>query len=207
MLILQRKKKYLIDSNAYFRLGDALYPLFEKTVTEKDNAYCACILCGTFQEYLYASRLHSKFDWVLNKSRSDDRKKGKTHIRKRETDLIHFQKDFVYDQSKQMGLGCGIFDVECLVSAMVMNYTLVTDDLDLIILAKEYECPVLSTIQLLGLFYQSSQILKKDVLDTIQIWTWFEDLPSAWERDYKDVFGEDYPIGGVVRNHQEASQK
>ena len=73
------------------------------------------------------------------------------------------------------------------------NLTLVTDDLNLVRLAKEYDCPVLSSIQLLGLLYKSSQISKQDIVDTLDIWIWLEDVPSQWQKDYASVFGEKYP--------------
>jgi len=191
--LISPKKKYLIDSNTYFRLGDNLCPLFPKIITLGKESFCACILGGTFQEYLYQPRLQSKFDWVFNTRHVADRKQGKLRIQKHEASSIKGKKEFVYEGSKDMGLGCSPFDVECLVTAMEKKLALVTDDLDLVRLAKEYDCPVLSSIQLLGLLYESSQISKQDIVDTIDIWIWLEDVPSQWQKDYASVFGEKYP--------------
>ena len=187
------KKKYLVDSNAYFRLGDNLCPLFPKIITLGKEGFCTCILGGTFQEYLCQTRLQSKFDWVLNTRHVADRKKGKLRIQKHEASEIKRTKEFVYEGSKQLQLGCSPFDIECLVTAMVKDLVLVTDDLDLISLAEEYNCPVFSTIQFLGLLYENSQISKQDVVDTIDIWIWLDDLPSQWQQDYASVFGEKFP--------------
>lgn len=188
------KKKYLIDSNTYFRLGDNLCPLFPKIITLGKESFCTCILGGTFQEYLYQHRLRSKFDWVFNTRQVVDRKQGRLRIQKHEASSIRITKDFVFEGSKEMGLGCSPFDAECLATAMEKNLVLVTDDLDLVSLAKEYDCPVLSSIQLLGLLYENSQISKQDIVDTIDIWIWLEDLPSQWQQDYSSVFGEEFPL-------------
>lgn len=191
--LISTKKKYLIDSNTYFRLGDSLCPLCEMRITEEKKSYSICMLGGTFQEYLLQPRLHSKFDWVTVERHAADRKKLRLRLQQHEVALIRTNKQFVTDGCKELGLGCSPFDIECLVTAMVKGCTLVSDDLDLLALAKEYECPALSTIQLLGLLSKNSQITQQEVIGILQMWVWLEDLPSNWKREYQKVFKEGVP--------------
>ncbi|MDA3832456.1 MAG: hypothetical protein PF495_03580 [Spirochaetales bacterium] len=162
-------------------------------LTEKKNLFSICMLGGTFQEYLLQPRLHSKFEWVTVERHAADRKKLRLRLQQHEVELIKKNKQFVADGFAELELGCSPFDIECLVTAMVKGFILVSDDLDLVALAKEYECPVLSTIQLLGLLYENSQVTQQEVIDIIEMWLWLEDVPSTWKNDYKNAFGEVFP--------------
>lgn len=55
---LLSKKQILLDSNAYFRLADNLYPLLSEPFG-KSEKYELKILGGTLREYNYQSRLQS----------------------------------------------------------------------------------------------------------------------------------------------------
>lgn len=157
------------------------------------NTFGICMLGGTFQEYLLQPRLHSKFEWVIAERHVVDRKRLRLRLQQHEVELIRKNKQFVADGNAELGLGCSPFDMECLVTAMAKGCTLVSDDLDLVALAKEYECPVLSTIQLLGLLCKNSQATQQEVIDIIKMWVWLGDVPSNWKNDYKNVFGEVFP--------------
>lgn len=191
--LISTKKKYLLDSNSYFRLGDSLCPLCEMILTEKKQAYGICMLGGTFREFLYQPRLQSKFEWVTKDRHAVDRKKLKLRLQKHEETSINNTKKFLVDGCSELGLGCSPFDMECLATAIVKEFTLVSDDLDLIALAKEYQYPVLSTIQLLGLLYKNSQVTQQEIIGILEMWVWLEDSPSDWKNDYRRVFGELFP--------------
>ncbi len=151
------------------------------------------MLGGTFQEFLFQPRLQSKFEWVTKDRHVVDRKKLNLRIQKHEVLLINNTKRFVLDGCAELGLGCSPFDMECLVTEMVKVCTSISDDLDLIALAKEYECPALSTIQLLGLLCKNSQVTKQEVIGILGMWVWLQDTPSDWENEYRHVFGEHFP--------------
>lgn len=187
--------KILLDSNTYFRLADNIYPLLSKTFGKRIK-YDLKILGGTLREYNYQARLQSKFSWVDSDRHKEDRKRNKLRLKKPEQEKIKRTQQFIQSESVSRGIGCSSFDIECLVTAMEMNYTLVTDDGDLYDLAQEYEVPCISTLDLLKLMLNEERITMKDIQNTVYMWDYIKDLPRNFYSDFKSIFGvepESYP--------------
>jgi hypothetical protein len=180
-------RKILLDSNAYFRLADNLYPLLSEPFG-KDNEYRLYILSGTLGEYNYQARLQSKFDWVDNPKHQEDRKQRILKCSKSERDSIKNTTSFILDESRRNSYTCSRFDIECLATAYELSFILATDDGDLYHLAKEYEVNCISTIELLKLMLEEKRITLKEVQDTVYMWSYMNDLPRNFKKDFMRAF-------------------
>lgn len=183
-----QNKKILLDSNTYFRLADNLYPLLSNGFGTNPT-YKLCILGGTLREYNYQARLQSKFDWVDNEKHKEDRKKNKLRLSQEINTSINATKKFVLETSKNRELGCSLFDIECLVTALEINIPLVTDDEDLFILADEYDVVCMSTLELLKLMLDNNRVTLKEIQDTVYIWDYMKDIPRNFHADFLSLFG------------------
>lgn len=182
------KKQILLDSNAYFRLADNLYPLLSETFG-KSTEYELKILGGTLREYNFQARLQSKFRWVDSDRHREDRKRNKLRVKKSIQHSIRESKEFILSESADRGLTCSPFDIECLATALELSILLVTDDEDLFNLSKEYGILCLSTLELLKLMYDEERLSLKEIQDTVYMWDFMKDIPRNFYRDFKKIFG------------------
>lgn len=188
--IALKTEKILLDSNAYFRLADNLYPLLERTYGSSQK-WKIKILGGTVHEYNYSTRLHSKFVWVNNEKHIEDRKRGLIGLSEDKKKAILENKIFMRETCRDQFFGCSNFDIEYLATAYELQITLVTDDLDLVNLAKLYNHPVISSMELLHKMLSEKDITYDDVKSTVTMWTYFDDLPSDFCSEYRRLFNED----------------
>lgn len=183
-----QRKKILLDSNAYFRLVDNLYPLLSKQFGQKQT-YELKILGGTLREYNYQARLQSKFNWVDNPKHIEDRKKNKIWLKKALKDSIKKTQKFILSESLIRGYGCSTFDIECLATALELEIVLVTDDGDLYNLSEEYGVECISTLSLMKLMLEEKRISLKEIQETVYMWDYMKDIPRNFDTDFKELFG------------------
>jgi len=188
--ITSQPQKILLDSNAYFRLADNLYPLLDRTYGSSPG-WKLCILGGTLHEYNYSVRLRSKFIWVENEKHIEDRQRGKIRLSEDQKTSIAGTKEFMRQTCRDEDLGCSPFDIECLAAAYELHITLVTDDIDLVELANLYEQPVMSSMELMQKMLAEQCITIDDVKSVVAMWTYDEDLPSHFHSEYVRLFGEE----------------
>ena len=188
------KQKYLLDSNSYFRLADNLYPILSKSIEVDGVLYSFCILNGTWREYFNEPRLRTTFDWVGEENHSKDRKNGSVRLKKHQHETILETMKFLLETCRQKHLGCSRFDIECLATAFELSLELVTDDLDLIRLAEEYDFHVLTSLEILDLLLKAGEITMREVNDTVYLWRYFNDLPSRFIEDFTSLFGNPPPV-------------
>jgi hypothetical protein len=182
------KKQILLDSNAYFRLADNLYPLLSEPFG-KSIKYELKILGGTLREYNFQARLQSKFTWVDSDRHREDRKRNKLRVKKEVQLTIKDSKEFILSESASRGFTCSPFDIECLATALELSILLVTDDEDLYNLSQEYEIQCISTLELLKLMYDEERLSLKEIQDTVYMWDYMKDLPRNFTTDFKSIFG------------------
>lgn len=182
------KKQILLDSNAYFRLADNLYPLLSEPFG-KSIKYELKILGGTLREYNFQARLQSKFTWVDSDRHREDRKRNKLRVKKEVQLTIKDSKEFILSESASRGFTCSPFDIECLATALELSILLVTDDEDLYNLSQEYEIQCISTLELLKLMYDEERLSLKEIQDTVYMWDYMKDLPRNFTTDFRSIFG------------------
>lgn len=182
------QKKTLVDSNSYFRLAKSIHPLlFQEFGEEK---YCLYVLKELDEEYGKSPRLKSKFPWVNDEEFSDNRKHYLTigRAQKRE---IQDAFDYIWDYVQTENKGPSRIDTLYLAHAYVLGIILVTDDQDMIEVAKTYGIQVRSTMEVMRLMYDCGHITLAKVKEIVAYWRYVEDRPANLEKDYERLFREE----------------
>lgn len=96
--------------------------------------------------------------------------------------------NFLLSDSTSRGLGCSMFDIECLATALELSILLVTDDRALFDFASEYEVKCISTLKLLKLMLDAGRISLKEIQDTVYMWDYMDDLPGNFYSEFKRLF-------------------
>lgn len=140
-------------------------------------------------EYNFQNRLQTKFDWVSTQLHSEERCSGILKLSSEQLRSIELTQSYLLPESQSLGLTCGRFDIMCLAAALELSLELVTDDLDLLKLAKIYQAPVKSTLELLAELVDSKGLSFEEVKNTIIGWSYFDDLPSDFHNEFVRLFG------------------
>lgn len=185
------QSKILLDSNAYFRLAQELHPLlFEEFGSER---YCLYVLPELDQEYDRQPRLHRKFEWASRPEYADNRKTRLILSRKERTALATV-KEFMWDTVQSEIPGPSPVDVAVLSYGYVLGIPVVTDDPDMRQLAEIYEVRTITALELLKIMMDSEKLDMATICRIVTYWQFNEDLPTGFNRNYRDLFGEEPPI-------------
>lgn len=180
----------LIDSCSYFRLADSLHPLL-KTVFCEDG-HSLGVIKELQEEYKKNSSLKHKFFWVDQPAYAENRKRCFTLSADQKTAInnaFYFIRETVRDQR----LGVSRIDIICLSHAYVLEIPIVTDDSDLLALAKEYDVKAFKTLELLKIMYDCGHVTIEQVKTIAAYWQYLKDKPKSYKKDFKRLFGEPIP--------------
>lgn len=97
-------------------------------------------------------------------------------------------------------------DARALASAEVLDASLATDEWPLAFAAKKLGFPeseLLDTLDVLSLMEKSGGITADERRETVRTWGGYgEELPHAWAKKYRNLFGEPLPTGQEPRSHK-----
>lgn len=190
--------KIIVDSNSYFRLAQNIHPFLCKPFGEE--LYTLYMHADLTEEIQASSRIRNRFDWVqkeeyrYNRCRSVSLSKSQ----KKEIDQTY---EYLWDYVKEEFLdkrdkGPSPVDVKILATALVLNVFLVTDDQDMIELAKTYEAKQMTSIGLMKLMRDCGHIDDEKINQVIEQWLYDNDTPYArWREEFKKTFKRDAPKG------------
>ncbi len=127
--------KILLDSNSYFRLAQNIHPLLFQPFGPQQ--YTLYVHNELMMEFGRSSRLRNKFHWVTEKQYVDNRKRRLTLSRenRKESEDTY---EYIWEHVKEEDLGPSPVDVKVLATGAAAGIPIVTDDADLIALAKMY---------------------------------------------------------------------
>lgn len=180
--------RILIDSNAYFRLAQSIHPLLCQEFGSK--RYCLYIIDGFEKEYFRNSRLQTSFSWVQQEEYIENRKK-KIERNRTQVSQIKFNKEYLWATARELELTTSPIDVEALAVAMELGVPVVTDDTDMLVLAKEYDIKTLKTLELLKLMLEESHI-SEAIIDAITAyWDYSKDYPKNFLVDFRRIFNRE----------------
>jgi hypothetical protein len=184
------QSKILIDSNIYFRLAQSIRPLL-KTEFGAQN-YSLYVIKELQQEFDKSTRLRNRFPWVNDPEYSDNRS-HQLQVSRKEKKEIDQTFDFIYDHARTAYPGASRVDVTILAHAYVLGIPVVTDDGDMLMLAKDFEIQTLITLDLLKLMLECKHINMGKVREIAGYLAYVKDKPREYWRNYKKLFGEDPP--------------
>jgi predicted nuclease of predicted toxin-antitoxin system len=185
------QSKILVDTNAYFRLAQSIRPLLKTEFGEPP--YCLYVIKELQDEYNKSPRLLNKFPWVNDPEYRDNRS-HRVQFSKLERSEIEQAFDFIFDHKRTAYPTVSRVDVTVLAHAYVLGLPVVTDDTDMLALAKEFGITTLKTLDLLKLMLDSSHIDTTKVREIAGFLSYQNDRPKEFKADYKRLFKEDIPV-------------
>lgn len=182
--------KLLVDTCSYFRLAQNIHPLLAATFGRAD--YTLYAHAALKEEFERKSRLQTKFDWFSQRTYAENRSRP-LQIGRKESESIDATHRFVWSRVVQEYLKPSPVDVRILATAMDLGLTMVTDDQDLLALAKDYEVTTMTSVELLRLMLNEKHITMDKVKQVVSQWLYDRDMPANFQADYRRLFGEAPP--------------
>ncbi|MDH4266077.1 MAG: DNA-binding protein [Deltaproteobacteria bacterium] len=184
------QSEILVDSNAYFRLAQSIHPLLK---CEFGKArYCLYVIKELQEEYDRSPRLRNSFHWVNDPEYKENRA-GQLIISKKQAKNIEHTYQFVLGFVRSASPGVSRMDVRGLTCANVLNIPIVTDDGDMLVVAKVFSIRTLTTLELLKLMLDCKHIDISKVREIASYWEYLNDKPRLFAQQYKRLFNEAPP--------------
>ena len=84
-------------------------------------------------------------------------------------------------------------DIIGLAYAYVLKITVVTDDSDMLEVAKEFDLQTYKTLELMKLMVDSGFVKMKQIRSIVSYWAYQNDTPKSFRKNFKRIFSEDPP--------------
>ena len=180
----------IVDSCAYFRLAQSIRPLLKNPFGEE--RYCLGVIEELDKEYEKNPTLKHKFFWVNQKEYADCRKNCFALSMNERSEINHaffFIRDFARDSQ----FSVSEVDIIALSYAYVLKIPVVTDDSEMLEVAKEFNISTYKTLELLKLMMDNGLVTMRQIRATASYWIYQNDTPKSYRKDFKRIFSEDPP--------------
>ncbi len=181
--------KLLLDTNAYLRLAYSIHPLlFVSFGKEEFTLY----LIKDFQkEFERQQRLKRKFPWVNDEKFKKNRCKYLT-LSKQNIKDINLAETYIWEQNINNGYGASPVDVRALSAGYVLDIPVITDDKNMIDLAKSMNIKVMRIMSLLIKMHEANHIDKTKIKELVGWLSYTNDLPyKTFLEEVLETFGID----------------
>ena len=191
-----RIRQIIVDSNSYFRLAQNINPFLCQTFGAEQ--YTLYMHADLTEEIQFSPRLKYRFDWVHQKPYRENRGRS-ISLSKEQKKEIEATYEYLWDHVKeefldQRGKGPSPIDVKIVATALVLDISLVTDDQDMIELAKTYDAKQMTSIALMKLMLDCGHIDDEKINQVVEQWLYDKDTPyAAWREEFKKTFKRDAP--------------
>lgn len=183
------QSKILVDTNSYLRLAKPLQPfLFEPFGADE---YCLYVIPELNAE-LRAGHLKTKFPWIDEAEFAEERRHFPTMSRKQRSS-IEETFFFVWDHVETSLPGPSRVDARYVAYALELEIPVVTDDEDMIQLAKTFGARVMRTLDLLKIMVDQDHIDMQKVRSIVAYWRHIDDAPGQLAKHYRRLFGGNPP--------------
>ena len=183
------QSKILVDTNSYLRLAQSVKPLL--FVPFGDKEYCLYVIPELNIE-LDRQNLENKLPWVNDPEYKQDRQHYPV-ISNKQKKAIQTTYEFVWDYVVTELPGPSRVDARYIAYAIELDVYVVTDDEDMITLAKEFGAKIMRTLDLLKLMFDAGHIDMKKIQSIVSYWRHIKDTPAQLTRQYKKLFGSEPP--------------
>lgn len=183
------ERVFLLDTNAYLRLGDSFHPLIS-TIFGKPPCKLR-VVPDLDRELKRSPRLSGKFFWASSEVYASDRHHylRVEEPRKKE---IEANVDYLRATARELGLGPSPVDLFCLAYGLAFGAVVVTDDGPMALVAAEFDIPIMGTIDLLKLMYDEGRATLEEIEGAVAVMEGRNDIPDPKEfwKKYKYYFDE-----------------
>lgn len=180
----------IVDSCSYFRLARGVRPLLK--IVFGRRKYCLGVIEELDKEYKKSPTLKNKFFWVSQKEYSDNRRNCFSPNLSQRSEINH-AFFFIREFARESQLGVSEVDITGMAYAYVLKIPIVTDDSDMLEVAKEYEIKTYKTLELMKLMMDSGLLRMKEIRSIVSYWIYQNDTPKSFRKDFKRIFSEDPP--------------
>lgn len=183
------QSKILVDTNSYLRLAQSVKPLL--FIPFGDDEYCLYIIPELNGE-LERKHLKNKFPWVDDPEYRNDRNHHPTISRKQQRS-IQENFEYIWAHVEADLPGPSRVDALYIAYAIELDVHVVTDDEDMITLAKAFDARVMRTLDLLKLMLDAGHVDMEKIRAIVSYWRHIGDTPGGLSRRYREIFGSDPP--------------
>lgn len=190
------QKKIIVDSNSYFRLAQNIHPLLCQPFG--NNQLTLYIHADLNNEFRRSPRLKTKFHWVAEQTYVDNRSRS-ISIPQEQKAEIEVTYDFMWEHVQDAflrpyGKGPSPIDTRIVATAHVLGITVLTDDRDMIELAKEFDVKTISSLGMMKLMLEAGHIHDEKVDQVVEQWMYDNDIPYRdWKKEFKKLFEREAP--------------
>jgi hypothetical protein len=180
----------IVDSCSYFRLAQSIRPLVKIPFGREE--YCLGVIEELDKEYEKSHALKNRFFWVSEKEYSDNRKNCFSPGPRQRSEINHaffFIREFARDNR----FGLSQADIAGLAYAYVLKIPVVTDDAEMLEVAREFEIKTFKTLEIMKLMMDSGIVKMKQIRAMVSYWAHQNDMPKSFRKDFRRIFSEDPP--------------
>ena len=180
----------IVDSCSYFRLAQSIQPLLKNPFGKEKH--CLGVIQELDKEYGKNPTLKNKFFWVRQKEYSDNRKNCFSPTTKQRSEINH-AFFFIREFARESQCSVSKVDIRGLSYAYVLKIPIVTDDSDMLEVAKEFGISAYKTLELVKLMSDGGLLKMKQIRAIVSYWAYQNDKPKSFRKDFKKIFSEDPP--------------
>jgi len=184
------KPTILVDSCSYFRLAQGIHPLLKKYFCEEKHVLG--VIKELNQEYNKNPSLKHKFFWVNEAEFVENRKRCFSLSPGQKSD-INNAFFFLREMARDEGYGVSKIDLKALSHAEVLCIPVLTDDTDMLMLAKEYNINTYTSLQIMKILYDCGAISMRQVRFIAAFWVYLKDTPKSFRKSFEKLFNEPAP--------------
>lgn len=186
----------LLDSCAYFRLGQSVHPLLHGTFGPPPP-FSLFVLADLDQEYLTSSRLRNKFEWVHAPEYVNDRASKRYSCRGKGAAEADTAFSYLAGYARENDLRLAPEDIRALAVAFARTFILVSDDRGVQQTASAHGIECWTSLKLLKLMLDHGRITSEKLIQIVDFWDYQNDLPCskhALRKEFRALFGFDCPV-------------
>ena len=180
----------IVDSCSYFRLAQSIRPLLKNPFGKEKH--CLGVIAELDKEYGKNPTLKNKFFWVSQKEYALNRKNCFSPTRNQLSEINH-AFFFIREFARESQFSVSEVDIKGLAYAYVLKIPVVTDDADMLEVAKEFNISTYKTLEIMKLMLDSGFLRMKQIRSIVSYWIYQNDTPKSFRKDFKKIFSEDPP--------------
>ena len=100
---------------------------------------------------------------------------------------------FIREFARDEKIGVSEVDIKALSYAYVLKIPVVTDDDDMLVVAREFEISTLKTLDLMRLMLDAGVVTMEQIRAIAAYWIYQNDTPKSYGKDFKKIFSESPP--------------
>ncbi len=180
------QRKILLDTNSYLRLAKDIHPLLIKEFGP--DACCLYVLKELDDELNANRRLQTQFEWA-NEPEYRENRKNRLAVSRKERTAINESFSFIWEHVQTEQPGPSRVDVLHLAHAYALKVLLVSDDRDLLAVAKTFDIHAIKSLDLLKMMVDCEHVTIARVNAIVEFWRYWKDTPADLDKDFERLFG------------------